>query len=82
MSHAVETFLLIGGLNYGNHRELPVKTGILLILRRMHRRIIRGDDDYSAVDTGNGGVHERVGTYVHSHMFHADHGTFARVRHS
>ena len=78
--HHVVSFLLGRRFQNRNQGKLAVKTGILLILRRMHRRIIGSQYHYPSVHACNGRIDKCVCTYVHSHVFHADQGAFSYIR--
>lgn len=48
----------------------------------MHGGVVGCYYDDAAVDAGHGAVDEGVGAYVHSDVFHANHGSFAGVGHA
>ena len=75
----VISLLLVGRLENGNHGKGPVETGILFVLGGMHRGIVTGRHDKASVRPGHAGIDERVGTDVHTHVFHAHERTFAGV---
>ena len=74
--------LLCRGFECGDHGELAVETGVLLVLRRVHRGVVGGHDNHAAVDTGHGGIDEGVGGDVHPDMFHAHHAAASGVGHA
>ena len=80
--HHVVGFLLVGGLQDGHHGEFPVETGILLVLRGMHGRIVRSQHHQAAFHARDGGVDEGVGADVHAHVLHAHKRPLAGVRHA
>ena len=82
IGHHVVAFLLVGRLQDRDEGELPVETGILLILGGMHGRIVRRDHDEAAFHAGNAGVHEGIGTDIHAYMLHAHKRALSRVGHA
>ena len=80
--HHVVSLLLIGGLQTGHKGELGIEARVLLVLRRVHRRVVCCKDDESALHAGNGAVDEGIGTNVHANMLHADQCTFTCIRHA
>ena len=74
--------LLIGRLQNRYEREFSIKSRILFILRRVHRRIVGRYHEHASVSSGNAGIDKSVGSDVHSHMFHADNRPPSHVRHS
>ena len=82
IGHHVVAFLLVGRLQDRDEGELPVETGILLILGGMHGWIVRRDHDETAFHAGNAGVHEGIGTDIHAYMLHAHKRALSRVGHA
>ena len=82
IGHHVVALLLVGRLEDRDQGELPVETGVLLILGGMHGRIVRRNHDKTALHTGDTGVHEGIGTYVHAHMLHAHKRPLTRIGHA
>ena len=80
--HHVIGLLLSGGFEGRHEGEFTVETRILLVLRGVHRGIVRNDDHQSAVGAGHRRVDESVGRHVQTHMFHADQRAFAGERHA
>jgi len=62
--------------------ELTVATTILLVLGRVHARVIRDDHDQPAIDAGERGVDERVRGDVEADVLHGHEGAAAGVRHA
>ena len=70
----------IARLQHGQLGCYGVMAGILLILGRMHSRVIRDDYDHACVHTCVGrGVHGVCG-YVHADVLHRAHAASARER--
>ena len=82
IGHQVIAFLLVGRLQDGHQGELPVEARILLVLGRMHGRVVGGDHHQTALHAGHAGVHERIGTDIHAHMLHAHQRPLARIGHA
>ena len=82
VGHHVIALLLVGRLEDGNHRELPVEAGVLLVLGGMHGRIVRRNDHQAALHAGDAGVHECIGTDVHAHVLHAHQGALPGIGHA
>jgi hypothetical protein len=80
--HGIVAFLLVGGFHDGYHGKLSIEAGVLLVLRRVHGRVVGSQHHETAVDACDGGVDEGVGTHVHAHMLHADECALAGVRHA
>ena len=75
--------LLLGGrLENRHHRKFAVKTGILFVLRRVHRGIVGGNHDQSAVRTGHCRIDKCIGSDIHTYMFHTYHRPFTHIGHS
>ena len=74
--------LLVAGFEHRNHCEIGIEAGILLVLRRMHGGIVGRDDQQTAVGSGHGRIHERIGRHVQAHMLHRRDGPLAAVRHA
>ncbi len=80
-SHIVG-FLLVGGFEHRQHGECAVETAVLLVLRRVHGRVVGGYYYEPAVGPGHRRVHEGVGSYVQPYMFHCGDGALAAERHA
>ena len=74
--------LLTRRLKQRNHGEFGIETRILFVLRRVHRRIVGGNDEQAAVGSGESRVDESVGAYVHADMLHRNNSAFAAERHA
>ena len=81
-AHHLVRFLLGGRFEDGNQGERAPETGVLLVLRTVHGRVVAGGDDQAAVRAGGGGAHERVRADVHAHMLHAHEGPLAGEGHA
>ena len=75
-------FLLVRGLEDGHHGELGVEAAVLLVLGRMHRRVVGREHDQAPVHAGDGAVDEGVGADVHAYVLHADEGPLAGIGHA
>ena len=75
-------FLLGCGLKQRQHRKASVGARVLLVLRRVHRRVVGNHQNQAAVDARNGRVHKRVGADVQAHVLHTHNAALARKRHS
>ena len=64
-------FCRIGRLQHGDLGSSGIMAGILLILRRVHTRIIRDTDDETGIDTGVGNGKQRVRRHIQTHVLHA-----------
>ena len=65
-------FLLVGGLETGDHRELGVESRVLLVLRAVHAGIVGDGQDQPSLDRDESGVDEGIGRDVQAHVFHRD----------
>ncbi len=54
-------------------------TVVLFVLRTEHARIVGCHDQQTAFHAGIDRIEERVGSHVHPHLLHSDHGSPARV---
>ena len=68
----------VGGLQHGHLSGNGVMTGVLLILRGVHPRVVGHADHQSCVHPGIGHGIQRVGSYVQPHMLHCTKGPFPR----
>ena len=73
-----ERFGRIGGFEHRDARGERVEAGVLLVLGGMHARVVRGQNDETAVHAGVGHREKRVGRDVHAHVLHR--GKHARAR--
>ena len=80
--HHVVSLLLGRRFEDWNHGELAIETRVLLVLRRVHGRVIGSQHHQASVHTCNGGVDKGVGGHVHSHMLHTNQGTLAGISHT
>ena len=80
--HQIIAFLLVGRFQDGYQGEFSVEAGILLVLGRMHGRIVGRHYHQSALYAGDAGIHKGIGTDVHSHVLHAYQRALARIGHA
>ena len=60
----------IGRLEHGNLGCDRVVTGILLVLRGVHRRVVRDENHHTAVDARIGKRKERVSRHIETNVLH------------
>ena len=80
--HHVVGLLLVRRFEGRHEGELAVKARVLLVLRRVHRRVIGRDHNQPAVGAGHRRIDECVGGDVHAHVLHADQRPFSGERHA
>ena len=80
--HHVIRLLLRRRFEDRHHGKLAIEARILLVLRRMHRRVIRRQHHDSSVNTRNCRIDKRIGAYIHTYMLHTDQCPLAHVRHT
>ena len=80
--HHVVGLLLCRRLEHGYQRKLAVEPRVLLVLARVHRRVVGGQHHQSALHSGYGTVDECVGAYVHAHVLHAHERPLSGIRHA
>ena len=80
--HGVVGLLLCRWLENGQHCKASVSARVLLVLRRVHRRVVGHNQNQTAVDARDGRVHKRVGAHVQAHVLHTNNAAFARKRHT
>ena len=73
-SRHVAGLLRIRHVEAGDAREGGVVAGVLLVLGRVARGVIGGENDETAVDAGVAHRHERVGGHVDAHVLHGRDG--------
>ena len=71
-------FLLVGGLEAGDARELGEAARVLLVLRGVHARVVGDDDHEAALDLEEAGVDEGIGGHVEADVLHRDRRAPAR----
>ena len=64
--------LAVGGLEHRHASERRVVAAVLLVLGRMHPRIVRDHDHQTAADSSVREREERVGRHVEPDMLHGD----------
>ena len=74
------SFAAVPRFEGGDTRELRVVPGILLVLRRVHPRIVGYYDDQPAGHPGVGQSHQRVGGDIQADMLHRTDGTHSGDR--
>jgi hypothetical protein len=62
----------VGGLDQRHLAHLREVAAVLLVLRGVHARVVRDQDDEPGVGTGVGKDHERVRGDVQADMLHRD----------
>ena len=80
--HHVVRLLLVRRFKTRHHGKLGIKTRVLFILRRVHGWVIGNDYHNATIDSRHCRVDKRICRHVHTHMFHANHGSFPHVRHA
>ena len=78
----VVCLLLVGWFEYRYHGKLAIEAAVLLVLARMHRGVVGREHHQSATHASDGAVDKRVGTHVHSHVFHTHQGTPSGIAHA
>ena len=61
----------IRGLQHGNLGSFGVMAGILLVLGRMHARVVGHADNHAGIHTGIGNGEQGIGGHVQPHVLHA-----------
>ena len=68
--HEINALLRVRRFDHGNLRVSRVPAVILLVLRRVHARVVGGDDYKAAVHAVISGCEHGIGCNVKSHMLH------------
>ena len=80
--HHIISLLLRRGFEDRYHGKLAIETRVLLVLRRVHRRVICRQHHQSTMHTRDGRVDKSIGSHIHTHMFHTNDSALARIRHT
>ena len=80
--HHVVRLLLVTRLQTGDHGKLGIEPAVLLVLGRVHGRIVGRQHDQTSVHTRDRGIHERIGAHVHTHVLHTHQRPFPHIRHT
>ncbi len=70
----------VAGLEHRHLRDLGEVAAVLLVLGRVHARVVGDQHHEAGVRSGVGEDHERVGGHVQPHMFHRDKRAYAAER--
>ncbi len=82
LEHHVVGLLLVAGLEARDQGELGEVAAVLLVLRRVHPRVIGHRQHEAPVGAGDGRVHESIGGNVEPDVFHAHEGPFPGPTHA
>ena len=74
IAYHIVSLLLGRRFENGDHGEFAVETGVLFVLRGVHRRVVGHQHDQPAMGSGHGRIDEGVCRHVQTHMLHADQG--------
>ena len=80
--HHIICLLLRRRLHNRDHSKFAIESRILLVLRRVHRGVIGSQHHESAIHTRNGRVDKRIGSHIHTHMFHTYERALTGIRHT
>lgn len=77
----IVSFLLVAGLEHGDHCPVAVVAAVLFVLRGEHGGVVSNNDD-NALGTDDSSIHEGVTTHVKTYVLHAGHSALASISHT
>ena len=74
--------LLCGGFKHRHIGKTSIVARVLFVLRRVHRRVIGCYYYQAAVYACCTHIHKHIGSNIHTHMFHTNHGSATGIGHT